>query len=296
MFELLTQLIDKSLVQVEQHGGEERYRLLETIRQYGRDRLVDAGEAEDVRNYHFDWFLAVAERAEPELIGPRQVAWLDRLETDQDNFRAALAWGLDSRPAIFGLRLAGALWRLWHVRDRETEGLDWLRRALAAPEAEAPTAARAKALQGICELIVFGEEISPGELLRAAEESLQIYQDIGDRVGAAWSMNLVGRAVASHGDHARAELLIGQAVAAARQENARWALAQALEGLGVLAAVKGDRPTQRLQFEASLTLFRDLGDRRAIAWACLGTGVVAGVAWGLPDGAGTTERSGQHQP
>jgi non-specific serine/threonine protein kinase len=276
-FDLLTQLVDKSLVQVETHAGKERYRLLETIRQYGRDRLVDAGEAENVRNHHFDWFLELAERVEPELIGPRQVAWLDRLETEQDNFRAALAWGLDSRPAILGLRLASALWRLWHVRDRESEGLDWLRQALAAPGAQTATAARAKALQGVWELTHFAAAASSLEQARAADESLTICQEIGDRVGAAWSMQMMGRQACYQGDYARARVLLEQAYVLAQQEKARWVMAQVLEGLGVLAAAGDDLIVARRHFGESLALFRELGDRRAIGMACGWAGVAAGL-------------------
>jgi non-specific serine/threonine protein kinase len=268
VFDLLTQLVDKSLVQVEKREGEERYRLLETIRQYARDRLVDAGESEAVRNRHFDWFLELAERVEPELIGPEQVAWLDRLETDHDNFRAALAWGLDGRSAILGLRLVAALWRLWHVRDRQTEGLDWLRRALTAPGAQVATTARAKALQGVVELTLFAVGGSSAEQARAAEESLTICQDVGDRTGSAWSMDMVGRYAISQGDYARAESLLEHAIALAREVKARWAMAQVLEGLGYLALVRGNLLDAQQRFGESLTLFRDLGDRRAIASSC----------------------------
>jgi tetratricopeptide (TPR) repeat protein len=277
VFDLLTQLVDKSLVQVEKREGEERYRLLETIRQYARDRLVDAGESETVRNRHFDWFLELAERVEPELIGPRQVAWLDRLETEQDNFRAALAWGLDSRPAILGLRLVAVLWRLWHVRDRQSEGLDWLRRALTAPGAEIATAARAKALQGVVELTPFALGGSSAEQLRAAEESLTICQAIGNRAGAAWSMNMIGRTASDEADYTRAELLFEQALALARQEKSRWVTAQVLEGMGELAATRGSLLSARQNFEESLALFRDLGDRRAISGSCFHAGLDAGL-------------------
>jgi tetratricopeptide (TPR) repeat protein len=277
VFDLLTQLVDKSLVQVEKREGEERYRLLETIRQYARDRLVDVGESEAVRNRHFDWFLELAERVEPELIGPRQVAWLDRLEIEQDNFRAALAWGLDSRPAIEGLRLAGALWRLWHVRDLQSEGLAWLRRVLAAPGAQEETAARAKVLHGVVELTLFVEGSSSEEKLKAAEESLAICQSIGDRAGAAWSMNMVGRLASEEADYARAESLFDQALAMARREKARWVIAQVLEGMGELAATRGSLLSARQNFEESLALFRDLGDRRAISGSCFHAGLDAGL-------------------
>jgi predicted ATPase len=115
VLDLLTQLLAKSLVQVEQQAGEERFRLLETLRQYGQDRLVDSAEVAVVRDRHRDWFLHLAERVKPELIGPDQVVWLDRLEREHDNFRAALGWVVKQGPAELGLRLGGALWQLWHV-------------------------------------------------------------------------------------------------------------------------------------------------------------------------------------
>jgi non-specific serine/threonine protein kinase len=279
--DLLTRLVEQSLVVVERGDGVERYRLLETIRQYGRDRLVDVREAENIRNRHFDWFLALAERAEPELIGPEQVAWLDRLEMDQDNFRAALAWGPDSRPAIEGLRLAAALWRVWQVRDRESEGMGWLSRALTAPEAQGATAVRAKALSGVWELVVnAGGRVA--DALRAAEESLAICQEIGDRVGAAWSMNMVGRAASYQADYARAQEILDQALALARREQAPWVLGQVLEGLGVLAIVRDDPQLGRRNLEESLALFRELGDRRAIASACFWVGLNAGLLADYP--------------
>jgi non-specific serine/threonine protein kinase len=281
VFDLLMQLVDKSLVQVETREGEERYRLLETIRQYGRDRLVDAEESASVRNRHFDWFLALAERAEPELIGPDQVAWLDQLETDQDNFRAALAWGLDSRPAIEGLRLAAALWRVWQVRDRESEGMGWLSRALAAPEAQGATAVRAKALSGVWELVINAGGRG-ADALRAAEESLAICQDIGDRAGAAWSMNMVGRAASYQADNARAQEILDQALTLARQEQAPWVLGQVLEGLGALAIVRDDPQLGRQHLEESLALFGELGDRRAIGSACFWVGFSAGLLADYP--------------
>jgi predicted ATPase/DNA-binding XRE family transcriptional regulator len=138
VLDLVTQLVDKSLVQVEQHDGEERYRLLETIRHYARDRLAESGETDRVRDRHRDWFLQLAERAKPELVGSQQVVWLDRLEAD-DNLRSALDWCVQRGPAELGLRLAGALWRLFYVRDAYVEGREWLNRVLAAPGAREAT-------------------------------------------------------------------------------------------------------------------------------------------------------------
>src|SRR5262249_28484522 len=134
-----------------------------------------------------------------------------------------------------------------------------LRRALAAPGAEAPTAARAKALHGVWELAVLGAGGTGGEAWRAAEESLAICQEIGDRVGAAWSMNMIGRQYRILEDYQRAEVTLEPALNLARQESAHWVTAQVLEGLGMLAARRDDVLTSQRYFEESLTLFRDLG-------------------------------------
>src|SRR5207245_636606 len=134
VLDLLTQLVDKSLVVAEGADQEERYRFLETIRQYSEEKLLEAGEAEPVRNRHRDWFLQLAERAKPELTGPEQVLWLDRLESERDNLRAALEWAIERGPANLALRLAGSLWRFWFARDYLAEGREWLMRALAAPD------------------------------------------------------------------------------------------------------------------------------------------------------------------
>src|SRR6185503_1452899 len=116
VLDLLARLVDKSLVLMEEGGsGEERYRLLETVRQYARDRLLEAGEAPTVRDWHRDWCLALAERAEPEVHRHDQLVWLARLDAEHDNLRAALAWCLEHEPSI-GLRLAGSLASFWRLR------------------------------------------------------------------------------------------------------------------------------------------------------------------------------------
>jgi tetratricopeptide (TPR) repeat protein len=254
--------VDKSLVQVEKRGGEERYRLLEIMRQYGRDRLAEAGEVEATRDRHRDWFLALAERAKPELIGPDQVAWLDRLEAERDNLRAALEWALERGPAEPGLRLAGALWRFWFVRDAMGEGRDWLMRALAAPGAPAPTAARAEALDGACELAINSGDYQA--VPRLAEKCVAIYRALGDRRGTAWALCHLANQASHTGDAGRAEELAAEALALAREADAPWVAAQALHALGKAAYHRGDYPLARRRHDESVALLRALGDRRAI--------------------------------
>jgi non-specific serine/threonine protein kinase len=147
VLDLLTRLVDQSLVVVEEQGGAARYRLLETVRQYGQERLEAAAEAAAVRDRHRDWFLELAERSEAKLITAAQGAWLERLEAEHDNLRAALGWSAERADAVALVQLAGALWRFWSGHGHFAEGRTWLDRALARADG-APAALRARAASG----------------------------------------------------------------------------------------------------------------------------------------------------
>jgi predicted ATPase/transcriptional regulator with XRE-family HTH domain len=269
--DLLTRLVDCSLVVVER-GDPERYRLLETLRRYGLDRLVEAGEVERLRDRHGEWFLRFAEQARPELFGPRQAAWLDRIERERGNLRSVRDRALERGSADLGLRLAGGLWRFFLVRDYVVEGQEWLARALAAPGADAPTAARADVLDGACELSFRHDRGL--DVPRLAGECLTIRQSLDDRVGVAWALRQLAQRAVNEGDHATAEEVGREALALAREAGATWVVAQVLETLGQAALAGGDLPLAQRRLDASLSIFRDLGDRVAVAWA-LGIG----LAW-----------------
>ena len=133
VLDLLTRLVDKSLVSVAERGGAEaRYRLLETVRQYAWEKLGESGESEGARWRHARYYLALAEEAEPELSGAQEGIWLERLEAEHGNLRAALGWSLEGGDAGVGLRLAGALGGFWYKRGHLSEGRWWLNRELAA--------------------------------------------------------------------------------------------------------------------------------------------------------------------
>jgi predicted ATPase/DNA-binding CsgD family transcriptional regulator len=151
----LARLVDKSLVVVDEHGGEARYRLLETIREYAVNRLDAASERDAARDRHLDYFLALGEATEPELEGPDQDASLDRVEAEHDNFRAALDWGLTVDEPERGRRLAASLVWLWYKHGHGDEGLDFMQRAIdRAPDDRSPVQARllvsAAALAQVC--------------------------------------------------------------------------------------------------------------------------------------------------
>ena len=195
VLDLLTQLVDKSLVIAEEHGTESRYRLLETIRQYGAERLGEERRA--VRRRYIAWAVMLAEQAELQLRGAEQVAWLDRLEDEHDNLRAALDGALEARSpgeegqeSDAGLRLASALWWFWYLRLYRREGLEWLQRALVGSTGE-PTPARAKALLGAglltWDLLNDRERAQP-----LLDQSIVLYRVVDDKRGLAWALNVLG--------------------------------------------------------------------------------------------------------
>ncbi len=264
VLDLLTGLVDKSLVLAEEQSGDTRYRFLETIRQYAGEKLLAAGEAMAARDRHLGWFLEFAERAKPELIGPEQVAWLDRLEGERDNLRGALEWALERGLVERALRLAAAVWRLWHVRVNPGEGREWLLRVLAAPGAAAPTLARAEVLDGACQIVMTLQADDP-VALRLGEECVAIYRVLGDRRGIALALRHLGYHAANMGNFERGEQLATEALAEAREANAPWAGAQSMQVLGMAAMGRGDYLLAGRHFETSLATFRSLGDIRAVA-------------------------------
>ena len=119
--------------------------MLETIHEYAREKLQESGEAEEIGRAHAEYFLALAEEAEPALMGADQVPWMERLEAEHDNLRAALSWSLEAGDAESALRIGGALWRFWNVRGHSSEGRRWLAAGLSGGEA-APVSVKARAL------------------------------------------------------------------------------------------------------------------------------------------------------
>ena len=184
----LDSLSQKSLLRPEEGSeGWTRFTMLETIREYALERLDASGEADSLRQAHARFFLDLAEAAEPQLTGPDQVLWLDRLGTEHDNLRAALGWLERSSEREPWLRLSGALWRFWWVRGHMTEGRGWLARALAETDG-LPPAVRAKSLSGAG---ILAE--SQGDYVQAKalhEESLALARQSGDRFAIAASYGI----------------------------------------------------------------------------------------------------------
>jgi predicted ATPase/DNA-binding CsgD family transcriptional regulator len=263
----LASLVDNSLLRLEEGAdGEPRFGMLETIREYGLERLEESGEADATRRRHAAWALAFAVRAEPELYGgPHQARWLDRLETEHDNLRAALAWAEHAGDAEAALRLAGALFWFWYVRGHLTEGRRWLERALALGD-DAPAAARARALLG-CGMLAhyLGDDGAAAPLL---EESLRLSREAADTVGASFALGLLSIVAEDAGDYDRAASLSEEGLALARADGARVPAplaALALAHRGVVAWGQGQDDRAAACWEEALALHRDLGDAWGVA-------------------------------
>ncbi len=272
MLDLLTQLADKSLVQVEGDSSAVRYRLLETVRQYGQRKLEEAGEVANTRTRHRNFFLALAEHAEPELRGQKQPLWLHRLEQEHDNLRAAIEWSLENEQVEPGLRLVGALWRFWSVRGYNREGRAWSEQVLRR-SGEASPAFRAKALSGAGLLATNQADYAIARPL--LEESLAIRRQLGDKLGIATMLNVLGTGAFHQGDFERAAALYNEGLAIAMELGAKDTIGVLLNNLGTVALSQSDDAAARSLFEESLTLRRQLGDKLGIAMSAGNLAIVA---------------------
>lgn len=272
ILDLLGNLIDKSLVLPEHRGEGTRYRLLETVRQYAGERLREGREAERVRERHRDYFLALAEAAADELDGPQQAQWLERLETELGNLRAALAWSESRGDPDIDLRLTGALWRFWFVRGHQSEGRAWLVGALARG-AESDPALRARALTGAAHLTRHQGDVQSAR--RFLAEGLAIYRALEDRRGIAGALNDLSRLAAFQGDYPAARALGEEALATSRESCDRAWEAHMLGNLGLLAGLQGDYRAARAFFRQNLEIHRKRGNRGGIAGTLNDLGEIA---------------------
>jgi non-specific serine/threonine protein kinase len=260
------------VTRVETIDGRLRFRLLETIREYGRERLDESPEGDEVRRRHAWLVVAMAEAAEPELL-TAESSWLDRLEEEHDNIRAALRWSIDSGEAEAGLRIAGALWRFWQVRSHLAEGRRWIEELLLMPEAQARTTARAKALGAEGSLAYFTSERA--KLRSSYQESLAIYRELEDRRGEAeGAYNLAFAHLLDHELGPARELLEETVeIHGALGDLVRQAHAKA--ALGLICLQEGDLDASAALTEAALGTFMEGGDEWGITWT---SGQLAAVA------------------
>jgi predicted ATPase/DNA-binding CsgD family transcriptional regulator len=259
-------LVDQSLLRREQQPGcgAPRFRMLETIRGFALERLATSVEAEAIRRVHAQHYLALAEEAGQNLTTGAQAFWLERLDLEQENFRAALSWSLDQGEVETALRLGGALWRFWYTRGYLSEGRRWLDRALAA-DAGAPTLTRARALAGAGILACYQSD--QARALTLCGESRAICRALGDRAGVAAALNGLALVARMGGDYPAASALYWEILGIQRELGDTWGVAYALTYSGIAAWMHGDVIGARRPIEEGLALFRVSGDRIGTARA-----------------------------
>lgn len=231
--------------------GEPRLMMLQTIREYSLEQLSASGEEDAVRGEHACYYLALAEAAEPRLTTGEQVSWLDRLETEHGNLRAALGWFLDRGESEAALRLGVALWRFWYVRCYLSEGRKWLEEALAMDGGA--TDLRARALDGAGHLAWCQGDFERAAALR--EESLALSRKLGDKAGIAASLNGLAWVARMRGDYAVSRSMLEEALAIHRELDARRGLAESLFLLGATDTFEGkNQEAARSLLEEALAL------------------------------------------
>jgi non-specific serine/threonine protein kinase len=256
---LLLRLVDKSLVVADKPEGETRFRMLEMIRQYSRDKLLESGEAETLRACHLNFFLNFAEGAEPRLRGADQSVWLDRVDAEHDNLRAALEWSSESGREQDALRLAAALGPFWEARGYFGDSRVWLEKMVAAtPDAPAPV--RAKALFGLGRLDRFQGRYA--EAQSHLEESLARFLELGDKHQIASALQTLGEVVAEQGDVGAAQQRFAEALPIFRESADRAGMAGLLLSQGEIARVQGDHERAAALYLQALALAQQIGDHR----------------------------------
>ncbi|HYO90853.1 MAG TPA: tetratricopeptide repeat protein, partial [Pyrinomonadaceae bacterium] len=272
VLDVITSLVDKSLlVQKEQADGESRFRLLELVREYAMERLEQSGEEQKFKERHAAFYLALAEKAQPELLASGAAEWLNRLEEEHDNLRSALRWLLE-RDAESGLRLVGAARPFWERRGHLTEGRAWLEGALKKGVG-AKAQLRAKALIGLGQLAWQQGDLEAAH--SSYEESLRNSQEAGDKRLIAMSSRGLGTVAFIQGNLAAARPLLEEALAVCREINDTRGVATTLTTLGELARSEGKLRTARSLYEESVGLHRQLGNQYGECANLLNLGAVA---------------------
>jgi tetratricopeptide (TPR) repeat protein len=297
VLDLLAHLVDKSLVVFEQRDSETRYWMMETIRQYARDRVLESTEVETIRDHHLDFFVALAEEVEPKLRGPEQMQWLDRLDLEHDNLRAALEWSLGEGRVEKGLRLGAALAWFWERCGYWMEGQERVESLLNQPEATAKTLIRANGLFAASVLTsslgaawVGGSNASRPYL----EEAIAIAREHGQAGKRLCALALTFLSNNLHaGNPALAQSQYDDAWAIAQELGDQWIVAFLVHQRGHWFADQRNYKAARNAFEDSMMLFRSVGDKR---WAAILFSDIADVCFVQGDLAGARLRLEQNLP
>jgi len=273
VLDLLVALAEKNLVIAEELCGEARYKLLETVRQYARERLLEVGDGEVVRECHAAWFVSMAERAEPNLRSDAREEWLRRLEENHENLRSALEWSLQAEDPSNSLRLCSALARFWWTKGHMSEGREWCAAALKRADRSAPTTTIAGTLNGAGMLAYFqGDFIGARDHYQAAHDT---YVALDDRHGIAASLGNLGNVADEFGDFATAREYQHRCLDIRRELGDRLGISSTLNNLGNIAYHQGHLDEARTYQTECLEMVTELGHREGMASALNNLGNLA---------------------
>lgn len=273
IFELMSSLVDKSLIQQRQHGDEEpRFRMLETIREYSLEHLHKSGEDAASQRSHAAYCLVLAEEGNPELNESDRATWLSLCELQHDDFRAALDWLFHTRDLDWGFRMCLALFKFWDMREYITEGRARLE-AIVRLAGAAHKKERAKACLFLGALTTAQGDFQAAE--RFVEKSLVIYEELNDDWGIGISLNAFAIGAREQGDYVAAQSNFEKSLGYWRKVGDRVATARCLHNLANVAKNRGDYARARLALDEALHIFAELGDRSGAAWSLNQQGDVA---------------------
>jgi predicted ATPase/DNA-binding winged helix-turn-helix (wHTH) protein len=273
IFDLMASLVDKSLIRQTDNGNDEpRFAMLETIREYALERLIESGHQRATQRAHAAYCLVLAEEGNPELNETERAAWLARCDVEHGNYRAALDWLFETRDLPWAFRLCLALFRFWDMREHFAEGRARLETVLRLSGPEyAPE--RGKVLVYLSAITT-----SQGDFSAAADyvdQGLALYQQLGDQWGIAVSLNARAIIARDRGDYATAQKSLEQALQCWRALGDRVAIARSLSNLANMAKLDGDYARARAVLREAADIFGELGDRSGAAWALSQQGDIA---------------------
>jgi predicted ATPase/DNA-binding XRE family transcriptional regulator len=282
---LLGNLVEQSLVvaDVSPEGGT-RYRMLEPVRQYALECLRESGEADEARRRHTEHYLALAEEAEPRIKGRDQAEWLDRLEAENDNLRAAIGWSLEAGEAQTAARIGFALGMYWVMRARHAEGRLLMEQTLARGD-DLPAQMRARAIWALTACVYGSGENE--RLMRLSEEGVARSRRTGDTRAEMYTLGMMGIAILQLGELDRAERVLEESLEMFREQGDAWGASQILDHLAVVPLRRGDYRRAAGYAEEALALSRQTGDRLA---GNISLHLLAQAAWA----SGEHERAGRY--
>ena len=273
LFEELSCLVDKNLIQrVDQAEPDPRFPMLETIREYALERLTESGEESAVRRAHAAYCLVLAEEGNPELSPADRARWLAQCDVEIDNFRSALDWLFQTLDLDWGLRLCVALFRFWDMREHLTEGRARLETVLRLAGSDRCNE-RARVSLFLGALATAQGDYPAAESV--LEESLCLYEELGDQSGIAASLNALAVSARDRGDYSAAQSNFERSLACWRMLSDRLAIARCLHNLANVVKVRGDYPRARWALREAADIFEQLGDRTGAAWSINQQGDVA---------------------